>query len=154
MVQEWLNRFFKIERITSGEHCPPYLFRWWLLSFFGWKVYLHHFVGDDGARDLHDHPKKFISIGLWGSYIEETPYIDHTGSASTVLVNRTRYRAPWVRSFPPEHKHRLILEPNKTCWTLVIVGSPKREWGFWVRGKFVPWFEYVHGDAGEKSRDC
>jgi hypothetical protein len=63
----WLDRVFgKAEEINGGERCPTYLFRWTICRI-GWlKVYLHHFVADDWSFDLHDHPKRFVSIGLRG----------------------------------------------------------------------------------------
>lgn len=108
-----------------------YLHRWHLIRTPWFRVYLHHFVGEDWSRDLHDHPKWFTSIGIAGSYIEETPQ------------GRETFRAPWVRRFPPTHIHRLILAPGMTCWTLVIVGRELRQWGFWVDGEWMPWPEYA-----------
>ena len=67
-----LDKMLAKEEI-NGERCPTYLYRWRLLNLFGCKVYLHHFIGNDWTKDLHDHPKRFITIGLTGSYTEETP---------------------------------------------------------------------------------
>lgn len=146
---EILDRLFGIaEEINGGHRCPTYLYRWTLLSRRGhFSVYLHHFVGDDWSRDLHDHPKRFISIGIWGWYIEHRPSGDHT-------VERV-YRAPWFRSFPAQHIHR-ITTPSKNCWTLVIVLKPVREWGFWHLGRFIPWRAYVEGEGGiaDKMKAC
>lgn len=130
------------EEINGGERCPTYLYRWELLSLFGGKmrVYLHKFVGDDWALDLHDHPKRFVSIGLRGRYVEHRS------------VGPREYCAPWVRSFPPEHQHRLTGPTNdRPCWTLVIVGPPVREWGFWSSGEFVNWKDYVAPGSGART---
>ena len=132
------------EQINGAHRCPTYLYRWFLLRTQWFKVYLHHFVADDWSRDLHDHPKRFISIGLRGWYIEETP------SGEQI------YRAPWIRSFPAEHIHRLRV-PSKSCWTLVIVLRGTREWGFWHFGRFIPWRSYVKGPdsaIADKMRAC
>lgn len=129
-----INRWFNLEEINGGERCPTYLYRWTLLSIprlFG--VYLHHFVGDDWSRDMHDHPKRFVSIGLAGQYIEETP------------AGERVYRAPWIRTFPAHHIHRLRMIDKGTCWTLVLVFRPVREWGFWHMGEWIHWREYVKG---------
>lgn len=129
------SRLAKPEEINGASRCPTYLYRWELLSIAsGWaRVYLHKFVGDDWALDLHDHPKRFWSIGLAGSYIE----IRHA-------KRWRRWTAPWIRSFPAEHRHRLIgPTPESPCWTLVIVGPPVREWGFWSVIGFQPWKQYV-----------
>lgn len=137
------RRFGRAEEINGAGRCPTYLFRWTLARFGQTKVYLHKFVGDDWSRDVHDHPKRFISIGLWGSYQEET------------WDGIRRWSAPWFRSFPAEHRHR-ITTPWGHCWTLVIVGAPEREWGFWHGDSFYPWLDYVRGKDGvaDKMKAC
>jgi hypothetical protein len=141
----WLDRRFGIaEEINGHERCSTYLFRWTLFVAEAFKVYLHKFVGNDWSQDLHDHPKRFISIGLWGSYLEHTP------------DGAKRYSAPWVRSFPATHRHRLTT-PWGHCWTLVIVLKTVRMWGFWHEGRFIPWRDYVDGpesDLADRMKDC
>lgn len=135
MIALWLSRIFgRPEEINGRFRCPTYLYRWTLLSTRWWKVYLHRFTGADWSRDLHDHPKRFISVGLWGSYLEETP------------AGFREYRAPWIRTFPAHHRHRLST-PWGVCWTLVIVLKTVREWGFWHEGRFIHWHDYVDGPS-------
>jgi hypothetical protein len=152
-VLNWI--FGQAEEINGRYRCPTYLYRWVIVNWRGRAVYLHHFVGDDWSRDLHDHPKRFVSIGLWGWYIEETPY---QGSAEWARLGNvlTTYKAPWIRTFPASHIHRLSV-PSKNCWTLVIVLKPVRSWGFWHLGRFIPWRDYVDGpDASiaDKMKVC
>jgi hypothetical protein len=137
------------EEINGAGRCPTYLYRWPLFRF-AWgkwgKIYLHHFVGDDWSLDLHDHPKRFISIGLWGGYWEYTP------SRFPEL-----FTAPWIRSFPAEHIHRIAMRidrkgKRKSCWTVCIVLKPTREWGFWHLGQFIHWRDYVRGKDGVADR--
>jgi hypothetical protein len=150
---DWL--LGKAEEI-NGERCPTYLYRWTVLKWAGRGVYLHHFVGDDWSRDLHDHPKRFISVGLKGGYMEWTPCKVHIGCH----VNEPKlFEAPWVRSFPAEHIHRLTMlldadGNSRDCWTLVIVLKPVRSWGFWHLGKFIPWLEYVNSETADKMKAC
>jgi hypothetical protein len=131
------------EEINGGERCPTYLYRW---TIFQWRghisAYLHHFVSDDWSLDLHDHPKRFISIGLAGSYRETTP------------AGTREWKAPWLRSFPATHIHRISAPRN--CWTLVFVLKPVREWGFWHDGEFIQWRRYVDGEGGhaDKMKAC
>jgi hypothetical protein len=141
------DRVFRKEEINGHGACPTYLYRWTLLRLGPIAVYLHHFVGDDWSRDFHDHPKRFITIGLWGRYREETPALwPFKGKGIH------DYRAPWIRTFPAEHQHRIIA---RNCWTLVIVGPKVREWGFWHRGSFIPWRQYVDDrELVEKVRSC
>ena len=135
MLQKFINRFLRFQPIGGAW---KYLHRWTLFrtpSWFpvDWRLYLHHFVGDDWSRDMHDHPKRFISIGLKGRYIEHTPN-----------VLPVEYRAPWIRSFPALHTHRLTLSPKcRSCWTLVLVLTPIRDWGFHTRDGWVQWERYV-----------
>lgn len=136
------------EEINGGGICETYLYRWVL-----WKgpngraLYLHHFVGDDWSRDLHDHPKAFVSIGLAGGYDEEYR-VDPDGA-----LGYRQWRAPWFRRFPATHIHRLKTKHLGGCWTLVYVGPVVRAWGFWVNGKWWPWHYYVKF-FGLDRRDC
>jgi hypothetical protein len=130
-LQGWIDRVFQLEEINGQRGCPAYLRRR-TLARIGWLgIYLHHFVADDWARDFHDHPKRFISIGLRGRYLEETP------SGSRV------FKAPWVRSFPATHAHRIRMINGGRCWTLVIVLKAVRKWGFLTREGWVPWRRYT-----------
>ena len=139
-----LDRIFgKAEEINGAERCPTYMYRWVVAARERGKLYLHKFIGDDWAIDLHDHPKRFVSIGVWGRYIE------HLDDDAVKI-----WTAPWVRSFTAEHCHRLTLAPGETCWTLVWVGKPERRWGFWQDGSFIPWRDYVNGPAGDRGQAC
>jgi hypothetical protein len=145
-----IDRILRKEEINGHNACPTYLYRWTLLRLGKLlAVYLHHFVGDDWALDPHDHPKRFISIGLRGGYIEQTPAAGVIGA-----VNEHVYRAPWLRTFEAEHRHRLrMLAPGKDCWTLVVVTRAVRPWGFWKDGRFVPWRKYVQPGVSRPACD-
>jgi hypothetical protein len=158
-----LTRIFgEPEEINGAHRCPTYLYRWFLYGdrsrdsligrIFGkpmFKVYLHHFIADDWSLDLHDHPKRFISFGLRGRYVELTPRKSDIDGKMFAVQSKT-FTAPWVRSFPAEHIHRLRMVRRwdgslEDCWTLVIVLRGTREWGFWHLGRFIPWLSYVRG---------
>jgi len=130
-----IDRLFRKEGINGGYR--------WRLARIGWLgVYLHHFVDDDWLRDMHDHPYRLVSIGLLGKYREETP----TGARI--------YRAPWVRSFPASHIHRIVMVDDGTCWTIMITLKPVRSWGFWTPAGWTPWDKYVNTDTTRKiARD-
>lgn len=157
-LHSFLNRIFgHAEEINGHNRCETYLYRWILASTRWFKIYLHHFVGNDWSRDLHDHPKRFISIGLWGHYFEQTPAPslkeDWSNENGAITIIR-KYSAPWIRTFPATHIHRI---QTKDCWTLVIVLKSEREWGFWHRGRFIHWRSYVNGPdsaIADKMKDC
>jgi len=140
MIHSILNALFgKAEEINGHERCPTYLYRWPIFKMrSGVAAYIHHFVADDWSLDLHDHPKRFVTIGLRGAYYEEGP------------IGGRWYRAPWIRTFPATHMHRIKV-PSQGCWTLVFVGRTRRAWGFWQGVHWIPWIEYVEGDEARKS---
>ena len=145
-MRAFLDKHFDYERV-DGDGVSEYLERWTLLRFGeGRKLYLHHFVGSDWSRDMHDHPKLFVSIGLRGGYVEETP-LTHPRSR---FRKRTVFRAPWIRWFPPRHIHRVRIAPAG-CWTLVFVGKTRRDWGFWRNGRWIHWIAYVNLYGGESE---
>jgi hypothetical protein len=122
----------------SGPDGAPYLERYVLQKEKSSSLYLHHFVGSDWSRDLHDHPAAFTSIGLIGGYVEHTP------NGADYFV------APWVRHFPAEHVHRLVLL-RTDCWTLVHVGDRSRDWGFWRNGEWIQWQRYFRESGYPES---
>ena len=161
LVKAWLqrviDRIFAFENIGSAEGCP-YLHRWRLLAFGRERrVYLHRFVGSDWSRDPHDHPKQFISIGLWGSYIEMTPSPVWLFIKDDVFAHMHShvYEAPWVRRFPATHIHRIILPAGGTCWTLVCTGRETKPWGFFLpTGTWVEWTRYIRSGRPQEAKDC
>lgn len=153
-IRRLLNRFCGYETMSGNGACPVYLERWTIVDLFGKVgVYLHHFIGDDWAVDPHDHPRRFISIGLKGWYWEDVfvspPPTVKTGR--TFLRETLKFTAPWIRSFPAEHLHRVRAAECGDCWTLVIVLPKSRRWGFVKDGKWIGFKEYVFGGQSRKS---
>lgn len=148
-IKLWINKVFSFEKIDGGNKCPAYLFRWTLFKVKDtFAVYVHKFVASDWARDPHDHPKRFISIGLWGAY-KEFVYEARDNQTFTKYVKL--HVAPWVRSFPANHLHRIEAVNDRPCWTLVVTLKPVREWGFVQDGKWIEWKKYVWGGHSRKS---
>ncbi len=150
-----LDRLFFYETMSGNGACPVYLERWTLFDLrkLGYGVYLHHFIGDDWAADPHDHPRRFISIGLWGWYWEDAFYqcVNYVADEKWMEKETKRFRAPWVRSFPANHLHRVRASECGNCWTLVIVCPKSRPWGFVQGGVWVPFKQYVFGGKSRKS---
>lgn len=141
--RRWIDRVLRREDISGRGICPVYLYRWTLLKLWGGiGLYLHNFVGDDWSLDMHDHPKRFVSLGIWGRYREHTP----DGSRL--------YVAPWLRTFPAKHIHRLQLINRRPCWTVVLVLRASRQWGFWGDNGWVPWRRYVDSSEAVNRRSC
>lgn len=127
------TKFFTHERLGLPE-CP-YLERW-VLNFRWFSIRLHHWMGSDDKRNLHDHPWWFWSLVLWGSLTD----VSEKG--------RTHRRPGSVAFFPAEYRHSV--EIPKRCWTLLVTGPQTRVWGFWVNGKFRKRnkYFYMYGHHG------
>ena len=190
LLRRLLDRFCDYETMSGNGACPVYLERWVLKEIGNYGAYLHHFIGDDWAIDPHDHPRRFISIGLKGWYYEDvfSPErqlnsardtlregdqfaISPTSSEWLTLkglaqgesfipafvyrrpaqIQTFRFKAPWFRSFPAEHLHRVRASECGDCWTLVIVLPKSRRWGFVRDGVWIPFKEYVFGGKSRKS---
>jgi hypothetical protein len=153
MKKTYSGKIFGYETMSGHGQCPVYLERWTLANLFGCAVYLHHFLGDDWATDPHDHPRRFVSIGLWGWYYEDV-YIrsmDLKGKPESKWFTTTKYKAPWIRTFPAEHLHRVRAAECGNTWTLVIVLPKSRGWGFVQDGIWIPFKEYVFGGKARKN---
>jgi len=136
-----MKRFFaswfpRQEFRVDGEPSPR-MIKWTLLSTPVGMVFLHKFLGPDWTRDPHDHPAYFVSIGLWGSYIESV--YDRDGQE---LYER-KWRAPWVRMFPPTHIHRTSWVSPHRAYTICLTGKWVHQWGFMLGNQSVAWRDYV-----------
>ena len=134
--------FFRFD-IHDETDAALYLRRFVLWRTPYGSVYLHRIVRSDRDRCLHDHPWNSLLITLWGGYRE-------------VLENGDAFRRPGcVRFMPAKTRHRVLLWHRVSdggevpAWTLCCVGRKVRSWGFWRRGEFIPWREFLAGD-----REC
>lgn len=119
-------RWAFFERFEVPDYDRPernYLTRWRLIQTPWFGIYIHRFDGPDPRETLHDHPWPFLSIVLFGGYIERrldpmTMYVDEAR-----LVRRVnRMRLGGAHSIM-----RLLRQPT---WTLMIVGRRVRTWGY------------------------
>jgi hypothetical protein len=87
---------------------------------------------------MHDHPARFVSIGVKGRYIEETQGVERI------------FTAPWIRTFPASHIHRIRLCASQEAWTIVIIFPHVREFGFWRKGVWTHWQKYFAENKCDK----
>ena len=120
----WLAGFLPCKIISDKG--TPYLERYYLFTVLGVRFYLHHFVGSDPARGLHDHPWPWAgSVVLSGYYLEE-----RRGTTGTV-----RHTVRWCNVLTGDSFHRLVLptvaNQGQPCWTLFFHRAVKaKRWGF------------------------
>lgn len=116
-----------------------------LLQSLGLAIRVHHILRSDRGRYNHSHPWPYLTIILRGGYWE----IMGDGKGGTREV---KWRGPGSILFRRAGTfHRLILRGtamedgtyiSKEAWTLFITGPKAGTWGFDVKGKFVPHWEY------------
>lgn len=123
------------KRTFYGADGSPYLTRWTLLDLgrFG-RICLHRFHRGDDDPDQHDHPWSFVTLILWGGYVEEFG-----------ADRRRRWRRPGFIGYrPANHRHRVEIEPGRETWSLLWIAADQRpDWGFYTATGFVHWRRYV-----------
>lgn len=125
----WITGYLPFREISDGD--TTYLERYYIATLFGWRFYLHRFVGSDPDRGLHDHPwSKAYSLILSGWYYE---------------VTRSGERmVRWFNSLTGDTFHRVVLPRDRSivyeygkpwqqhCWTLFFhKAGDVKPWGFW-----------------------
>ena len=135
-----------------GKPECPYLKRW-VLNFGKFSIRLHHWMGSDDPRYMHDHAWGFYTFVLKGGYTDVTEcswcggtnqkriavwpeaatdpcdYCDDGRVSQHLKAGSFTYREAL-------HKHTVQTDPSG-AWTILLVGPFKRKWGFYVDGEFV-----------------
>ena len=124
-----------------------YLRKLYLVRTPLFQVALHFFHRPDPGRDLHDHPRDFVSIILRGAYVEERPSTtaplwsiagEH---ASMNTISRAHYHVTAVYR-RAEDAHRISMVAPGTV-SLVLWGRHRRPWGFHTRWGWRHWRTYL-----------
>ena len=148
----WFTGFLPTKIISDKG--TPYLERYYLFTVLGVRFYLHHFVGSDPARGLHDHPWPWAgSVVLSGYYLEERRGLEqHAITRLMAQLNGTtgtvRSTVRWFNVLTGDSFHRVVLpkvaikswatgnwvDQEQPCWTLFFHRAVKaKRWGF-LRG--------------------
>lgn len=126
-----------------------YMRRWTIVRLFGLKLMLHKMERPDADRCLHDHPWWFISLVLRRGYMEEVMTDGGTTDFNWNWPGKLLFRGMM-------HTHRVSNLPNGPCWTLVLRGRRRREWGFHTIHGWMPWrmFDDERGVRGDVAGWC
>lgn len=131
-------------RLTWGQagglpECP--YFRRWILDFGIFALRVHRWYADDDHRAFHDHPYWFVTIVLWGGYVDVSGPETGEGPPSEDRLGIGSIR------FRPAHFRHSVQQVRPGTATILISGRPSRRWGFWVDGKLIRRDKYfaVHG---------
>jgi hypothetical protein len=125
-----------------GDPECPYLKRW-VLNAGIFAIRLHHWMGSDDPRTLHDHAWGFWTFVLKGGYTDiSEPFpadpSDPDRQAHRVHQHLGRFS---LKYRPAHHKHTVQTDPGG-AWTLLLNGRHIRTWGFYPDGKFMKVREY------------
>lgn len=131
------NLRYKWKPIIWGQYLgipnQPYMRRW-VFDFFFFSIRVHHWYSSDDLEYQHNHAWWFWTLTLWGQYndISDVGTVCHTPF-------HLRYR-------PANHFHSVWVV--KPCWTILLTGPYKQDWGFKVGQRFVKarrfFFEFGH----------
>lgn len=118
---------FWVRRLI-GDGKTTYIDRLTILLTPWFSIKLHRIYRPDQQRELHDHPWTFLSIVLWGHYLEDTPH----GPRRCWWWN-------WKRA---EDSHSIRETSRTPVWTLLFTGPRRRIWGFYAKNGWVAWDQY------------
>jgi len=147
-------------RIIRDDCGAPYLVRITFFEFFrrkdepeeksgGYSLKLHIILKSDEDRAFHDHPWTFATLMLCGGYFEHTPNLNEVGEWINQGATIKRWIKPWTwRLCRSPYPHRLELSGGNPAVTLVFMCPRIREWGFYTKHGWVPWFLF------KTNRDC
>lgn len=120
-----------VKEIVSKEGVRH--FRRWRLFWTPWfAIYLHHIEQSDKDKDPHNHPWNFVSLVLWGGYVE-TLYDYKERQGWDVRILTRMITSLCYRSRKQFHKFKLICP----TWTLVFTGKDYGEWGYNTNSGYV-----------------
>lgn len=136
-VRKGLFRRLRLRR-ADGQ---IYLDRWGVGHDRVGRVLVHRMTAPDPGVDLHDHPWWFVTIPLWGGYVEERADVREAVELATIAEKwpetcrrgSAEDRLPLrPRMMRLDECHTIVALRRRRCWTLVIGGPRVRRWGFYT----------------------
>jgi hypothetical protein len=109
-------------------------------------VYLHRILTPDDARPTpHTHPWAFVSLILWGGYVERFERRDSAGRLRRRQPSRRR-RAGTIHLVRATDAHTITELRRSPTYTIVLAGRrrPEPSWGYWDDDGFTPWGEHPY----------
>lgn len=109
-------------------------------------VFLHRITAPDPGQDLHDHPWSFVSLILVGGYTEQRALSREAADLACIAERWPEtcdrgvieHRGRWsVKAMRLDECHQIVDLGGRTCWTLVVHGPHRREWGFYLPAGFL-----------------
>ena len=150
-----IYRHFRLRR-SDGQ---VYLSRWGFSHRRIGGILLHRMDAPDPGLDLHDHPWWFVSIVLWGGYVEQRTDIRNASARAEMVEHHGIYgrgdtvvrRRFSVRTMRLDECHTITRLLGKRSWSLVIKGPHRRMWGFYLPEGYLPADRYVATKAERRN---
>lgn len=102
----------------------------------GWKLLVNWHDSVDPLPHCHAHSGRFLSLVLWGGYIDER--IDGRTGERTF-----RWHKPWTFNWIPEHVyHRIHHMPKGKAITLCLIFPNIQEHGWYSQGGYTSMGRY------------
>lgn len=150
MFKKLLHRLFKSKTIMAPDR-TPYLTRFYIANLHFFRIYIHQFHASDSDRHMHDHPFWFLSLILWGGYIERLPDRVRTCRPGRIIF----HRAADLHSVTLRLKQvRKNVWAERPAWTLIIAGPKTRVWGFQTETGWVDFETYLKAKFGPDWKDA
>ena len=154
-----LNRFKREpDFVLTRPDGVEYLRRWYIFRTRWFNCYLHRFSASDWDRHPHDHPWRWLTIILKGSYLEEIYTLTDSSHKVKgryiqvpVLLARKR-RAPGTMNYAGLHRIHRVTVFTAPIWTLFLTGPKEREWGFYTPSGWKPYTKYKSSYRDRKGR--
>lgn len=149
------NRTKMWRRLTLRTSEGVYLDRWGIRIPRLGAVLLHRMAAPDPGNELHDHPWAFLTIPLWGGYIERRADAQHARDDHCFILFNRSMRWETRRPFRPRRMrlseaHSVTALRRRTSWSLVFTGPLRRDWGFYTRSQ--GWVDHEVYESTEEGR--
>jgi hypothetical protein len=116
-LNRWLRARLEHKDLGWREIGETFI-RFVLLRTRWFNLYLHFLdAPNENPKGCHDHPWSFLTLILWGGYLEYADGVYRRRRAGRILYRRA------------EFSHS-ITTPYGPSWSLVLVGKRRRVWRF------------------------
>lgn len=126
-------KLFKTVKVIKSKEGVLHFKRFAIIECKWFNIYIHSIYKADEDEHLHDHPWNYISIVLYGKFMEA---IKNSTSA------KQKYEMNWlspkdISAQKAERTHKIYMLLSEKIVTLFFTGPRFREWGYDVDGKWI-----------------
>ncbi len=129
LLLAWANQYRDCDDLAFKKEVMNEFFDKYHIESLGFPAVVHHFKGvEPEDSPAHDHPFRFNSWILKGSYVEKRYIINPDGSWHYYLIP---HREGTSHNVEATDIHKIVILPDDECWTLMLPEKGERKSGFW-----------------------